>query len=136
MEGRLHGGHALELVEAGIAFCIFAFLPLAQITGAHASVDILTSVFPAGVNRLLAALWEVLFAVVLIVIAWKLYDGMAGKIRYNETTMLLQFPVWWAFALSLTGAVAAAVVAVYVAALRVGELVTGRVLLRVEGGTH
>ena len=32
--------------------------------------------------------------------------------------------------------VAAAVVAVYVAALRVGELVTGRVLLRVEGGTH
>ena len=125
-----------ELVEAGIAFCIFAFLPLAQITGAHASVDILTSVFPAGVNRLLAALWEVLFAVVLIVIAWKLYDGMAGKIRYNETTMLLQFPVWWAFALSLTGAVAAAVVAVYVAALRVGELVTGRVLLRVEGGTH
>ena len=125
-----------ELVEAGIAFCIFAFLPLAQITGAHASVDILTSVFPAGVNRLLAALWEGLFAVVLIVIAWKLYDGMAGKIRYNETTMLLQFPVWWAFALSLTGAVAAAVVAVYVAALRVGELVTGRVLLRVEGGTH
>lgn len=125
-----------ELVEAGVAFCIFAFLPLAQISGAHATVDILTSQFSVAFNRVLSMLWEVLFAVVLIVIAWKLYEGMAGKMRYNETTMLLQFPVWWSYALSLAGAVAAAIVSVYVAAARVTEVLTGRTILFAEGGAH
>ena len=125
-----------ELVEAGIAFCIFAFLPLAQISGAHATVDILTSQFSPAVNRFLTMLWEVLFAVVLIVIAWKLYEGMAGKMRYNETTMLLQFPVWWSYALSLVGAVTAALVGVYVAGARVAEVLTGRTILYAEGGAH
>lgn len=125
-----------ELVEAGVAFCIFSFLPLAQITGAHATVDILTSQFSPAVNRALSTLWEVLFAVVLIVITWKLYEGMSGKMRYNETTMLLQFPVWWSYALSLFGAAVAAIVGVYVACARVAELLTGRVILHVEGGAH
>lgn len=125
-----------ELVEAGIAFCIFAFLPLAQITGAHAAVDILTSQFPPVVNRFLSAFWDVVFAVSLVVITWKLYDGMAGKMRYNETTMLLQFPVWWAYAISLAACVVAAVISVYVAGARVLELVSGRVILHVEGGAH
>ncbi len=125
-----------ELVEAGIAFCIFAFLPLTQITGGHATVDILTSQFPLKVTRGLATLWETVFAVVLIVIAWKLYEGMAGKMRYNETTMLLQFPVWWAYAASLSMAAVAAVVAVYVAVMRVIELVSGRDILGFEGGAH
>lgn len=125
-----------ELVEAGIAFSIFAFLPLAQITGAHATVDILTMQFPPVVNRFLITLWEVVFAVVLIVIAWKLYDGMTGKMRYNETTMLLQFPVWWAYAASLAAACVAAVVSVYVALARIYELVSGRIVLTSEGGMH
>lgn len=125
-----------ELVEAGVAFCIFAFLPLAQISGAHATVDILTSQFPPAVNRVLTMLWEALFAVVLIVIAWKLYEGMAGKMRYNETTMLLQFPVWWSYGLSLIAAVVAAVVSVYVACARIAEVLTGRIFLHSEGGAH
>ena len=32
-----------ELVEAGVAFAIFAFIPLCQVTAGHASVDILTN---------------------------------------------------------------------------------------------
>ncbi len=123
-----------ELVEAGMALCIFAFLPLAQITSAHATVDILTSRFPVRLNRVLVAAWEVLFAVVLIVIAYKLEDGMQGKMRYNETTMLLQFPVWWAYAASLAGAIIASIIAVYVAVARVAEAATGRVILFTDGG--
>ncbi|WP_375175747.1 TRAP transporter small permease [Pseudooceanicola sp.] len=125
-----------ELVEAGVAFCIFAFLPLAQITGAHATVDIFTSQMSPRVNRILTMLWDVLFCVVLIVIAWKLYEGMAGKMRYNETTMLLQFPVWWSYAISLAAAVVAALVSVYVAGARIAEVVTGRTYLIIQGGAH
>lgn len=125
-----------ELVEAGIAFTIFAFLPLAHVSGSHATVDLFTAALPGVVNRLLSALWELVFAVALIVIAWRLYEGMQGKMRYNETTFLLQFPVWWAFAASFAAAAVAALVACWMAVLRGAELITGRALLPQSGGAE
>lgn len=129
-------GGDFELVEAGIAFAVVAFLPLCQVSGGHAAVDIFTNALPARVNRVLAALWEVIFALVLILIAWRLYEGMASKMRYGETTMLLQFPIWWAYAGCFAGAAVAALVSVWVACVRVAEMVTGRVLLFSEGAGH
>ena len=118
-----------ELVEAGVAFAVFAFIPLCQITAGHASVDIFTNRFPAGVNRFLRMVTEVVFAAVLVLIAWKLFDGMSSKMRYGETTFLLQFPIWWAYAASFVGAVVAALVAIYVAAVRIYEFGTGRIVI-------
>lgn len=114
-----------ELVEAGVAFAIFAFLPLCQLTGGHATVDVFAAAFPRKLNRFLAVLFELAFAAVLILIAVQLFDGMMSKRRYGETTFLLQFPIWWAYAASLFGAVVAALVGVYVAALRVMRTFTG-----------
>ena len=108
-----------ELVEAGMAFAIFAFLPLCQITRAHASVDIFTSYMPSVVNRVIGVIVDVIFAAVLILIAHRLYAGTLDKMAYNETTFMLQFPVWWAYAASLVAAVLAALVAVYMAVARV-----------------
>ena len=68
-----------ELVEAGVAFAIFCFLPLCQITAGHASVDILANTFSRRVNRFLRMVTEVIFAAVLVLIAWKLFDGMMSK---------------------------------------------------------
>lgn len=115
-----------ELVEAGTAFAIFAFLPMCQITGGHASVDILTNRLPPRVRRILVMLGEVLFALVLLVITWRLYAGMISKMRYEETTFLLQFPVWWGYAASLAASVFAAITAIYVAALRIAEVLCNR----------
>lgn len=114
-----------ELVEAGMAFAIFAFLPLCQITGSHASVDVFTAKLPPRALRALRAVIEVLFAAVLIVIAVQLYEGTLSKIRSGQTTFLLQFPIWWAYAASLVAAVLAAVVACYVAVLRAWAVVSG-----------
>ena len=126
-----------ELVEAGIAFAIFAFLPLCQITGSHATVDIFTAKLPRRANRFLRMITEAVFAAVLILIAYKLYDGMLSKMRYGETTFLLQFPIWWAYAASLIAAVAAAITATYVAAIRIQELVTNQTILPDgEGADH
>ena len=55
-----------ELVEAGVAFAIFAFLPLCQISAGHASVDIFTAKLPTRINRVLQLAIDVIFAVVLI----------------------------------------------------------------------
>lgn len=118
-----------ELVEAGVAFAIFAFLPLCQITAGHASVDVLANNFPQGVNRFLRMVIEIVFAAVLVLIAWRLGDGTASKYANGETSFLLQFPVWWAYAASLLAATVAAVVGVYMAAVRTYEFLTGRILV-------
>jgi len=118
-----------ELVESGIAFAIFAFLPYCHLTGGHATVDIFTSKLPAAANRFLTMVIEIIFAAVLITIAWKLYDGTVSKHSYNETTFLIQFPIWWAYAASLFGAVIAAIISVYIAAMRICEAFTGRTFL-------
>ncbi len=118
-----------ELVEAGVAFAIFAFIPLCQITAGHASVDIFANSFPKRVDKFLRAVIEVVFAAVLILIAIQLYDGMMSKRQYGETTFLIQFPIWWAYAASLVGAVVSSIVAVYMAYIRVVEMVTGRSLV-------
>lgn len=114
-----------ELVEAGMAFAIFAFLPLCQLTGAHATVDIFTSRLPARMLLILRAMIEVLFACVLLTIAWQLWEGTQSKFRSGQTTFLIQFPIWWAYAASLSAAALAAVVGVYVAGRRALAAVTG-----------
>lgn len=107
-----------ELVEAGVAFAIFAFLPLTQLGGAHASVDVFTSGMGARINSGLAAFWSVVMALVIVLITWRLFVGMQDKMRYGETTFLIQFPIWWAYAACLVAAIAASIVSLYCAAMR------------------
>jgi len=123
-----------ELIEAGIAFSIFAFLPLCQITGGHATVDVFTSQMSDRTNRILRMITELVFAAVLVLIAVQLFSGLQSKLRSGQTTLLIEFPVWWAYALSLAGAVMAALVASYLAAMRIAEGLTGRAFLPDEAG--
>lgn len=126
-----------ELLEAGVAFAIFAFLPLTQLYSAHATVDIFTSALSRRANKALMAFWEVVLSAVIVLVALRLYAGMLDKMQYNETTFLLQFPIWWAYAASFAASLAACVVALYCAAARVAELVTGRAYLpHSEGASH
>jgi len=118
-----------ELVQAGIAFTIFAFLPICQITSGHATVDIFTNFLPRRINTFLRAVIEVIFAAVLILIAWRLFEGMMAKKSYAETTFLLQFPIWWAYAASFFGATMAALTGAFMAAVRVIEMLTGWILV-------
>ena len=46
-----------EILEAGIAFAIFCFLPICQFHGAHASVDLFTARLPRRAALALAAFW-------------------------------------------------------------------------------
>jgi len=123
-----------ELVEAGVAFAIFAFLPLCQISAGHASVDIFTAKLPTRINRVLLLAIEVIFAVVLIAIAYQLYNGMLSKQGYGDTTFLLQFPIWWAYAASLSGSILTAVISLYVAGIRALEFMRGEDILSQEAG--
>lgn len=111
-----------EIVEAGVAFAIMAFIPLCQLTRGHAKVELLTAFLPLKFNRFLAFIWELIFAIVLIVIAWRLYVGTTDKLRYGETTFMLQFPVWWGYAACTFAAFIAAFVGIYSLYLHFNDL--------------
>jgi TRAP-type C4-dicarboxylate transport system permease small subunit len=118
-----------ELVEAGTAFAVFAFLPYAQITGGHAVVDVFTTWLPDRAGRILETVIALVFAAVLVLIAVQLFHGTMAKYNSGQTSFLLQFPLWWPYAASLAAAIAGAVVGVYVAGARIVEAATGRSLL-------
>ena len=125
-----------ELLEAGMAFTIFAFLPLTQITAGHAVVDLLADRLPDGLRRGLMAVIEAVFAAVLVLIAVQLWQGMVSKASSGQVTLRLQFPVWWPYALSVVPAILAAVVGVWCAAVRAYEAATGRVVIEAGGAEH
>ena len=114
-----------ELIENGLPFAIFAFLPLAQMQAAHVTVDIFTARVPPRILSWMKAVVEVVFAVVLIAFAIKLYEGMQGKMRYSETTYLLQFEVWRTYALAFGASVIASITGVWMAGVRVFEAWSG-----------
>jgi len=94
-----------ELVEMGIGFAVFAALPWAQYARAHATVDLFAPLFGARGNRVLDLVADLAMTIAAWIIAWRLYAGMADKMQYAETTFILQFPVWVAYALGMIGAV-------------------------------
>jgi TRAP-type C4-dicarboxylate transport system permease small subunit len=125
-----------ELVEAGAAFAVFAFLPWCQINRGHATVDVFTSYLSPAVNRVIDFLTELLMTAAIVLIAWRLWYGMLDKIRYNETTFILQFPVWWGFAIAMFAAAVGVLVSLFVLYLRLREMIEGRTILQGQGVVH
>lgn len=132
--GEINGNY--ELLEAGVAFAIFSFLPITQLYGGHAKVDIFTSALPGRLNRWIAAFWEVILGLVILLIIVQLYAGMERYVRNGQTTLFLQFPVWWAYGLSFAAGVIACVVAAYCAVMRLFEAVQNKNILPSEHGGH
>lgn len=93
-----------ELVEAGVAFAVFTFLPWCQLNRGHASVEILTQFLPVRINQLLDVAIDLLMFGVAVLLFRQHYLGTVDKTLYGETTFILQFPIWWAYAASLAGA--------------------------------
>ncbi|MEQ3708037.1 MAG: TRAP transporter small permease [Tateyamaria sp.] len=118
-----------ELTEAGVAFAIFAFFPVCQFYGQHATVDMFTSALPRRVLGWLRAFWEVVLTAVIIFISLRLYEGMLRYLGNGETTLFLQFPVWWAYAASVGAAAIASLTALYCAWARIAEAATGHAIL-------
>lgn len=132
--GEVTGNY--ELLKAGIAFAIFSFLPITQLYGAHATVDVFTSFLPNRANRWIAAFWEVVLLLVIVLIVWRLYEGTVSHFKRGGTTTFLQFPLWWPYTASFVAGLVACMTALYCAVMRVGEAIAGRNMLPSEHGEH
>ncbi|WP_226562416.1 TRAP transporter small permease [Salipiger thiooxidans] len=115
-----------ELVEAGVGFAVCAFLPWCQVQRGHATVDLFTNILSARINRWINLIAETLMALAIFVMTWKLWDGMASKLRYGDTTFILEMPTWWPYAACFSAMVVACVVAIYLVMVRAVELLTGK----------
>lgn len=102
-----------ELVEAGTGFAVFSFLAWCHLQREHASVEILTLQFSAFANRVIDVIVDALMLLVASILAHQHWLGTLDKFAYGETSFILRFPVWWAYAAGLVGAVVFVLVCVW-----------------------
>lgn len=113
-----------ELVEAGVGFAVFSFLPWAHLTRGHAVVTVFSDLFNARVNAILVVISDLLMLVAAAFLAWRHAAGMVDKLAYGETTLLLRLPLWWAYAIGMPGALIFVLIALYVLARSVADAIS------------
>ena len=114
-----------ELVEAGTAFAVFAFLPWCQITRGHAAVEIFANRLGTSVNAAIEFLSDLVYLVLWTWLMWRLWLGLSDKMAYGETTFIIQFPIWWAYAAAFAAGCIGVLVAVF-CTLRSARGIVGR----------
>lgn len=103
-----------ELVSIGMGFAVFAFMPWAHLERGHALVALVTDGFSLRVNAWILVITDLAMLIAAAFLAWRLYLGMMDKFAYRETTLLLRFPLSWAYAFGFVGAVALVLVSIFV----------------------
>lgn len=102
-----------ELVELGVGFAVFAFLPWTQFSMGHARVDLFESAFARWQNRLSDLASDLLLLAIAVIGGYRLWLGMLDKLNYGETTFILQFPIWQAYATGVLGMAVFVIVAAF-----------------------
>ena len=125
-----------ELVEAGVGFAVFSFLPWAHLTRGHAVVAILTDAFSARVNAVIVVISDLLMLIVAGFLTWRHILGMLDKLAYGETTLLLRFPLWWSYAIGLPGAIVFVLVALYMLSRSLANAVSRDPQRPIDGVVH
>jgi TRAP-type C4-dicarboxylate transport system permease small subunit len=83
-----------EYVQMGTAIAVFAFLPFCQLRRGNIIVDTFSAHWPPRLRILVDALWDVVYAAIMGLLAFCLFRG-ALDIKANGTaTMVMGTPVW------------------------------------------
>lgn len=98
-----------ELVQMATAVAAFCFLPYCQLKRGNIFVDTFTLKLPKRWQHRIDACWDVVYALVMALIAWRLGVGARAAFASGENTMVLQLPSYLPIALC---SVLAALVAV------------------------
>ena len=86
-----------EMVEIGCAVGVSAFLPYCQLRQGNVIVDFFTHNLPDKLKNILDAIGCLLVTLMAFLIAWRSGLGGYDLFRYNDQTMILQFPTWLGF---------------------------------------
>lgn len=106
-----------ELAQAGCAVAVAAFLPFTQLRNGNIFVDFFTQKASDLTKARLDGLGSLLVGLALALLAWRTAVGGLDAWRNDETTMLMGFPIWAAYA-SMTPSIAVAAAAAFYSAWR------------------
>ena len=103
-----------EIIKFGIAFVIFAFLPITTFERAHAVVDVFTNRLPKHLQHILIIMWEILFFIILMLITWRLFFGLERMMSAGIISQELKIPEWWGFAVAFLQMIFATAISAFV----------------------
>lgn len=104
-----------ELVQAGILFAVFAFMPWCHLERGHAIVAIVTDRFPVRFSAFAEFIWDLAMLGAAALVTWRLWAGMLDKLGNGESTFILRVPLWMVYSAGLVGAAIFVVAALYCA---------------------
>lgn len=88
-----------EMVQMATAVAAFCFLPWCQLRRGNIFVDTFTLKLPERWQRGIDASWDVVYGLVMALIAWRLGVGARSAFASGENSMVLQLPSWLPIAL-------------------------------------
>lgn len=100
-----------ELVEIGIAVAGALFLPYCQATSGHVVVEFFTLRASERTRASLDRFGAILMAAMFLLIAWRVGVGTLDLYRNGESSMLMRFPIWLGYALTIPGLIVAGLIA-------------------------
>ena len=83
-----------ELVEMLCGLSVFAFMSHCQIHQGHISVDIVLQSFGEKTMQLSQCLGDMVMTGLVAVLLWCHVQGFYSKLEYQETSFILQIPLW------------------------------------------
>jgi len=101
----------VELVEAAIAFAIFAFFPWFVVSRTLSIRKTLSHLLPEAANNYLVVAWNGLFAIFTGAVTWQLMKQAYYAWTSWELTSILGIPIWTLFASCALAALVTAFVA-------------------------
>ncbi|MCH4813710.1 TRAP transporter small permease [Vreelandella neptunia] len=93
----------IELLQMMIAVAVACFLPLCEINDRHIRVDIVGTLFPAGLNRVLLMFAHLVLALVSAILVWRTALLSLDSLTYNSQSVQLGIPQWIPQAAMLPG---------------------------------
>lgn len=87
-----------ELVELLVGIAIACFMPYCHQRGANVIVDFFTMKLPPRLRDALDAAMNIVFALIIVVLTWRLLEGTYDQWARQRVSMFLQIPQWWGFA--------------------------------------
>lgn len=90
-----------EIVDLGVVMVVFTFMPVTQLLRGNVIVDLFTQSAPARVRAGLDALAGLVFALCIVLVAWRMIVGGMELAGTGEQTTVLHLKYWWAFVVAV-----------------------------------
>lgn len=86
-----------EIVAIGTAVAVFLFLPYCYLQRGNVAVDIFISRMPPRIQCVMDVFAALLFGVIAGLFAWRTVYGFADTLGNQDISMILGFPLWFAY---------------------------------------